>query len=114
MPQKQKKKAQATEEELEVEKSAEELWQRAQKEQDYANQEQTHSYVDLVQHSVPSSSKAGGNLVSVSGIELIPFMPMEEDEVPDLNTKFSMTKQKRGLLGEQRRRWTLEARKDSW
>ena len=26
--------------------------------------------------------------MSVSGIELIPFTPMEEDEVPDLNTIF--------------------------
>ena len=26
--------------------------------------------------------------MSISGIELIPFIPIEEDEVPDLNTIF--------------------------
>ena len=30
----------------------------------------------------------GGNPISSSGIELIPFTPTEEDEVPNLNTIF--------------------------
>ena len=71
-----------------VEKVAKELRQKEQEEQDYANQEQTQSYANPVEPSVPSSSIEGRNLVSVSGIELIPFTPTKEDEVPDLNIVF--------------------------
>ena len=62
--------------------------QNVQEGQDYADQEQTLSYADLVEPSVPSSSIVGGNTLSVSGIELIPFTPTEGEEVPDLNTIF--------------------------
>ena len=62
--------------------------QNVQEGQDYVDQEQTQSYADLVEPSVPYNSIAGGNPLSLSRIELIPFTPTKGDEVPELNTIF--------------------------
>ena len=58
-----------------AEKAAEELQQKTQEGQDYVDQELTQSNSDLSEPYVPSSSIAGGNPLSASGIELIPFTP---------------------------------------
>ena len=78
----------ANKEKEQAEKATEELRQKAQEEHDYENQEKTQSHANPVEPFVPSSSIAGGNQVLASRIELIPFTPTEEDEVPDLNTIF--------------------------
>ena len=62
--------------------------QKTQEEQDPIDQGQTQSYADPLEPTVPSTSIAGGNPLSVSRIELIPFTPTEGEEVPDLNTIF--------------------------
>ena len=62
--------------------------QKAQEEHDLADQGQTQSYGEPLEPIVPSSSIAGENPLSVSGIELIPFTPIEGEEVPNLNTIF--------------------------
>ena len=71
-----------------AEKVAEELQQKEQEEHDYADREQNQSYDDPVESSVPSSSIAERNPIPTLGIELIPFIPSQEEEVADMNTMF--------------------------
>ena len=79
----------ATDKEKEhVEREAEELRQKEQEEQDHADLEQTRSYDDLIRSSVSSSSTIEGNPDLTLGIELIPFIASQEEEVADLNTIF--------------------------
>ena len=69
--------------------------QKVQEGRDDADQEQTQSYTDPLEPVIPSSSIAGGNPLSVSEIELIPFTPTEGEEVPDSNTIFYDNDKKR-------------------
>ena len=62
--------------------------QKAQEEQDHADQGQTQCYDDPLEPIVSSSSIVGETPFSVFGIELIPFTPTEGEEVPNLNTIF--------------------------
>ena len=62
--------------------------QKVEEDQYYTEKGQTQSDDDPLEPAVPSSSIARGNPLSISGIELIPFIPTEGDEVPNLNTIF--------------------------
>ena len=62
--------------------------EETQEEQDPADQGQAQSNVDPFEPVVPSSSIARENPLTVYGIELIPFTPIEGEEVSDLNTIF--------------------------
>ena len=53
------------------------------------------SDIDPLNPVVPSSSVVGEGSVSFSGVELIPFMPTEGEEVPDFNTIFYDKEKKR-------------------
>ena len=63
--------------------------------QDPMDQEQAHYDIDPLEPVVPSSSTVGEGSVSTSGIELIPFMATEGEEVPNFNTIFYDKEKKR-------------------
>ena len=63
--------------------------------QDPTDQGQAHSDIDPLEPIVPSSSTVGEGWVLTSGVELIPFMPTEGEEVPYFNTIFYGKEKKR-------------------
>ena len=58
-------------------------------------QGQAQSNIDPLEPVVPSSSTVGEGSVSTSGVELIPFIPTEGEEVPYFNTIFYDKEKKR-------------------
>ena len=66
-----------------------------QEEQDPTDQGQVQSDIDPLEPIVPYSSAVGEGSVSTSGVELIPFMPIEGEEVPNFNTIFYDKEKKR-------------------
>ena len=60
--------------------------EETQEEQDPTDQGQTQFDADPFEPTVPSSSTTRENPLTVSGIEWIPFIPTEGEEVPNLNT----------------------------
>ena len=76
------------------------------------DQEQVQSDSNPLDPIVPSSSTVGEGSISTLGIDLIPFMPMEGEEVP--LTLYFMTKRKRELSKELKRRWTLGVNQEGW
>ena len=50
------------------------------------DQEQAQSESNPLEHVVPSSSTVGEGLGSITGVDLIPFMPTEGEEVLNFNT----------------------------
>ena len=62
--------------------------EKVQEEQDHVDQGQMQFDANPFEPIVPSSSITRGNPLSIYGIELIPFIPTEGDEVHDLNTIF--------------------------
>ena len=79
-----------------IEKVGEESRIDTKEEQDPADQGKIQSDADLVETDVPSSSATRENPVTVSAIDLIPFIPIEGEEVLDMNT-ISYDNVKKGL-----------------
>ena len=69
----------------------EETWE----EQDPTDEGQVQYDIDPLEPFVPYSSAVGEGSVSISGVELIPFIPTEGEEVPDFNTIFYDKEKKR-------------------
>ena len=69
-----------------TEKVGEGLREVTQEEKDPIDQGQVQYDIDPLEPVVPSSSAIGEGSVSIFGVELIPFMPTEGEEVPDFNT----------------------------
>ena len=76
----------ANKEKEQAEKEVEGLREETREEQDPTNQEQAQYDTDPFKPVVPSSSTTRENPLILSGIELIPFIPTEGEEVPNLNT----------------------------
>ena len=86
-----------------AEKTGEGLGIETLEEQDHIDQGQVQYYIDPLEPVVPSRSAVGEGSVSISRVELIPFIPTEGEEVPDFNTIF-YDKEKRELSNKQKRR----------
>ena len=69
-----------------AEKVVEELREETWEEQDPADQGHAQPDADPFEPIVPSSSTTRENPLTISGIELIPFIPTEGEEVLDWNT----------------------------
>ena len=72
----------ANKEKGKTEKAAEGSRTKTQEEQDPIDQGQAQSDIDRLEPVVPSSSIVGEGSVSISGVELIPLIPIEGEEVP--------------------------------
>ena len=66
-----------------------------QEEQDLTDRGHDQSDIDPLEPVVPSSSTVGEGLVSISRVELIPFIPTKGEEVPNFNTIFYDKEKKR-------------------
>ena len=67
----------ANKEKKQADKVVEESIEETQEEQDPADQGQTQFDADPFEPTVPSSSTTRENPLTISGIELIPFIPIE-------------------------------------
>ena len=85
----------ANKEKGKIEKTAKGSRTETQEEQDPADQGQAQSDIDPLEPVVPSSSIVGEGSVSISGVELIPFIPTKGEEVPNFNTIFYDKEKKR-------------------
>ena len=81
--------------------------------QDPMDQEQAQSDSNPLDPVVPSSSTVGEGLVSTFGIDLIPFMPTEGEEVPYFNTIF-YDKEKKIFVIRTKKKWTLGVNQEGW
>ena len=66
-----------------------------QEERDITDRGQAQSDIDPLDPIVPSTSIVGEGSVSIYGVELIPFIPTEGEEVPNFNTIFYDKEKKR-------------------
>ena len=78
-----------------TEKASEGLREETKEEQDPTDQGQVRFDIDPLKPVVPYSSVVREGSVSISGVELIPFIPTEGEEVPDFNTIFYDKEKKR-------------------
>ena len=69
--------------------------EETQEEQDPTDKGQVQSDIDPLEPIVPYCSAIGEGLVSISGVELLPFIPTEGEEVPYFNTIFYNREKKR-------------------
>ena len=68
-----------------------------QEEQDPTDQGQVQYDIDPLEPIFPYSSGIGEGSMSISRVELIPFIPTEGEEVPDFNTIFYDKEKKRSV-----------------
>ena len=69
--------------------------EETQEEQDPTDQGQVQSDINPLDPGVPYSSIVGEGSVSISRVELIPFIPTKGEEVPYFNTIFYDKEKKR-------------------